>query len=85
MVPVGEILFVMFDDREDSVTKGTFQEVVLSAYENYGRLVVPPGVWMAFQGKSDKVSMLMDIIPEVHDNEESDKCDLSEINYTFCS
>ena len=50
---------------------------------NYQRLTVPPGIWMAFYGVGEGISMLMDIIPEPHDPSEADRIDLNEIVYNF--
>ncbi len=83
IVPVGAIKFVVYDDREGSATCGEFMEVVISVEDNYQRLVVAPGLWMAFKGEGAQTSMLMDIIPEPHDPSESDRLDLSEIEYNF--
>ena len=47
--------------------------MTLSPIGNYSRLVVPPGVWMAFEGVSQETSMLLDIIPLPHDPSESDR------------
>lgn len=41
MVSVREIRFVIFDDREPSVSHGLFQEIVISKLDYY-RLTVPP-------------------------------------------
>lgn len=79
----GEIRFVIYDDREESATKGQFETITLSPNANYQRLTVAPGLWMAFSGMSKGVNMLMDLIPEVHNPEESDKKELDEINFTF--
>lgn len=79
----GEIGFVIYDDREDSPSKGKFLDIQLSPASNYQRLVVSPGLWMAFYGKGEEKSMLMDIIPEPHDPTEADRLDLTEINYDF--
>ena len=38
---------------------------------------------MAFAGVGEGTSMLMDIIPEVHDDSEASRVDLSEIPYKF--
>ena len=38
---------------------------------------------MAFAGAGEGTSMLMDIIPEVHDDSEASRVDLSEIPYNF--
>lgn len=79
----GAVKFVIYDDREDSATNGQFQEIVLSPDSNYQRLTVAPGLWMAFAGACKSTSMLMDLIPEVHNPSESDKKELSEIPYNF--
>ena len=83
VVPVGAVKFVIYDDRKESATKGQFFEVVLSPESNYQRLTVAPGLWMAFYGVGEGLSMLMDIIPEPHDPSEGDRKDLSEIPYQF--
>lgn len=83
VVPVGAVKFVVFDDREESSTRGQFFEVVLSPERNYQRLTVAPGLWMAFYGVGEGISMLMDIIPQPHDPEEADRKDLAEIPYSF--
>ena len=84
VVAVGSVKFVIYDDREDSKTKGQFQEVVLSPTSNYQRLTIAPGLWMAFAGSdSTQTSLLMDLIPEVHNPEESDRKELDDIQYDF--
>ncbi|HQT24936.1 dTDP-4-dehydrorhamnose 3,5-epimerase, partial [Daejeonella sp.] len=50
VVIMGCIKFVIYDDREGSVSNGSFQEVILSPDLNYSRITVPPGLWMAFEG-----------------------------------
>jgi dTDP-4-dehydrorhamnose 3,5-epimerase len=83
VVPIGEIKFVLYDERPGSDTYGQFEEVILSPEKNYQRLTVAPGIWMAFEAIAKGTSMLMDLIPEVHDPAESDKKELVEINYSF--
>lgn len=83
VVPLGSIRFVIYDDRDGSSTKGQFEDIVISVKDNYKRLTVAPGLWMAFQGIGDGISMLMDVIPETHDPDESDKKDIHEINYIW--
>lgn len=83
VVVYGKVTFVIYDDREDSATKGQFQAITLSPTENYQRLTVAPGLWMAFYGSDAKTSMLMDIIPEPHNPAEADRKDLDEIPYKF--
>lgn len=83
VVAVGAVKFVIHDDRAESPTRGQFQEITLSPNGNYQRLTVAPGLWMAFAGADEQTSMLMDLIPEVHDPSESDRKELSEIPYNF--
>lgn len=83
VVPVGTIKFVIFDDRRESASFGEFYEIMLSSDYNYQRLVLAPGLWMAFQGVGEGISILMDIIPEPHTPDEASRKDLSEINYPF--
>lgn len=83
VVPVGAIRFVIYDDREASKTYGQFEDIVISVKDNYKRLTVAPRLWMAFQGLGAGISMLMDIIPEIHNPDEADKCDLDKIKYNF--
>lgn len=65
VVPQGKIRFVIFDDREESSTKGIFQTILVSP-ENYCRLTVPPGVWMAFQGVENGLNLLMNLADMEH-------------------
>ena len=83
VVVKGSIGFVVYDDRDNSPTKGQFEEIVLSKESNYQRLYVEPGLWMAFYGLGEGVSMLLDIIPETHDPAEASKKGLEEITYKF--
>lgn len=83
VVPVGTIRFVVYDDREGSSTYGKFEEIILSANNNYKRMTVAPGLWMAFQGVGEGISMLMDVIPGIHTEEESSRKELNSITYSW--
>lgn len=83
VVPVGAIRFVIYDDRVESPTCGQFEEMVLSAKDNYKRLTVAPGLWMAFQGVGEGLSMLMDVIPGIHTEDEADRQGLKDISFNF--
>ena len=71
VVPMGAIRFVFFDDRPESKSYQTIQELNISK-ENYQRLTVPPGIWMAFQGLTDGVNMLLNIASIPHDPMEAE-------------
>lgn len=70
VVPIGEIEFVLFDDRLSSTTRGVFFKCTLSR-KNYQRLTVPPGIWMAFSGRGEGESILLNIASIPHEPEEA--------------
>lgn len=78
VVILGKVKFIVYDEDNN-----LFEEIVLSPEDNYQRLTLAPGLWMAFQGLSDGISTILDIIPDPHDPVEADNKDLSEINYDF--
>ena len=80
VVPVGEIKFVLFDDREVSNTQ--FQEITISR-DNYCRLTVPPMIWIGFQGLSTDRSMLLNIANIEHDPGEVNRLQIDKINYDW--
>ena len=82
VVPVGEIRFVMYDDRSTAPASGTFQEVLLST-DRYCRLTIPPMVWMGFQGLGAPVNLLLNVANMPHDPNEIDRLDIRAINYEW--
>ena len=44
VVPVGMVKFIIYDDREGSMTYGKFEEVTLSPDSRYYRLTIAPGL-----------------------------------------
>jgi len=62
----GEIKCVLYDDREDSPTKGCVEEYFLSP-ENYCLITVPPLVWNGFKGLGTKVSIVANCATIAHD------------------
>lgn len=71
-VPVGEIRFVLFDDRQGSPTRGEVQEILLSP-RNYNLVTVPPGIWNGFKGTGDSVALVANCVTLAHDPAESDR------------
>jgi len=83
VVAFGQVKFIIYDDREGSKTYDQFEEYVLSPKNNYSRLTIAPGLWMAFVGVDKNTSLVMDIVPEPHDFLETDRKSLEEIPYQF--
>jgi dTDP-4-dehydrorhamnose 3,5-epimerase len=82
MVPVGEIKVVVYDDRGESETKGNFFEVILS-HQNYQRITIAPGLWVAFSGVGNGMNLLLNIASLEHDPLEIDRLELSDIHYNW--
>lgn len=83
IVIIGEISFVMHDDRADSPTRGHTEQCVLGPDTRYARLTVPPGIWMALQGVADKTSILLNIADIPHDPSEIDRRELAAISFKW--
>jgi len=69
-VPYGAIKFVFYDDRQDSKDYGRTTEFILSG-ENYGRLIIKPGVWFGFVGIAPGESVILNVANILHDPAES--------------
>jgi len=82
IVPIGEVSFVIYDDRESSATNGRFQKIILSK-KNYLRLTIPPMLWLGFQGVGTKENILLNIADIGHNASEADRKDLNEIKYNW--
>jgi dTDP-4-dehydrorhamnose 3,5-epimerase len=80
VVPIGEIEFRIYDEREGSRTFGKYFKVSLSQI-NYQRLSIEPGLWLAFKGISREQNMLLNIANIEHDPNESENKGLNEINF----
>ena len=81
VVPVGEIEFVVYDDREDSSSKGKFFSTTLGV-NTYQRLTVPPNVWVAFRGR-EETNLLLNLASIEHDPAEAITINLDEIAYAW--
>jgi dTDP-4-dehydrorhamnose 3,5-epimerase len=82
VVPIGVIKFVIYDGRDTSITNGEFFSTTLSP-ENYCRLTVPPGVWMAFKGIGGSTNLLLNIADIVHDPDEQITKEIDFFDYNW--
>lgn len=82
IVPQGRIKFVIFDDRVGSSTYLEFFSIELSR-DNYCRLTVPAGLWMAFCGVGTNDNLLMNFADIEHNPKESIHKSLVEISYDW--
>ncbi len=80
MVPVGEVKFVIYDDR--SLKNKIFQEVILSP-SNYQRLTIPPMIWFGFKGVAKKDSVILNIADILHESTEAENKNIEELNFNW--
>lgn len=73
-VPVGKIKLVLYDDREESPTRGEVQELFLGP-DNYHLVSVPPFVWNGFKGLGGSLSIVANCASIPHDPEEITRLD----------
>ena len=82
IVPIGSIKFVIYDNREDSLTQSSFFSISLSV-KNYKRLTISPGLWYAFKGESRDSNLVLNISDIIHDTDEMEKLSLDRIKYSW--
>ncbi|OLE68396.1 MAG: dTDP-4-dehydrorhamnose 3,5-epimerase [Cyanobacteria bacterium 13_1_40CM_2_61_4] len=70
----GRIKLAMFDDRPESPTRGTLDEVFLGPDE-YSLVVIPPGIWNGFKGMSEPYAIVANCATHPHDPARSDRLD----------
>jgi len=68
-VVYGEIKLVLYDDRENSSTKGEIMEIVLSE-KNYNLVIVPPMVWNGFACVGQQTAIVANCATMAHDPDE---------------
>lgn len=68
-VIVGRIKLVLYDEREDSPTRGKLQEI-FAGEDNYCLITVPPNVWNGFKGIGVEPSIVANCATEPYDPSE---------------
>lgn len=70
----GMIKLVLFDNRQDSPTKGELMELFIGDY-NYALVQIPPLVWNGFKGVGEEMAIVADLITVTHDNDKMKRLD----------
>ena len=81
-VPVGRIKFVLYDDREQSSTKGVVDEIFMGP-DNYVLVTVPPMIWNGFKGIGDVTSVVANCASIPHDPTEIERRDPSDTSIPY--
>lgn len=81
-VPHGQIKFVLYDDRNDSSTKGEIQEIYLGE-DNYCLVTVPPLVWNGFMGLGTEMAIVANCASMPHDPDEIERRDPFDVSIPY--
>ena len=65
----GKVKLVLFDNRENSDTKGRIEEINLSP-KNYFLVTIPPNIWNGFKGLEKPNSIIANCLDLPHDEKE---------------
>jgi dTDP-4-dehydrorhamnose 3,5-epimerase len=78
----GKVKLVLFDDRNDSLTKGKYQELILSP-ENYFLVTIPPNIWNAFKGLEKKESIIANCLTLPHNEKEMVRKEFNDKTFNY--
>ena len=71
-VVAGMVKLVLYDDRQNSPTKGELQELFIGD-QNYQLVKIPPYVWNGFKSIGDQTSILANCASIPHDPHEIER------------
>ena len=72
-VPSGEIDLVIYDDRQDSTTRGSLFNCTLGRPDHYSLIRIPPLLWYGFRGRGDAPSLIANCLNQPYDPAASEK------------
>lgn len=80
----GMIKLVLYDDRENSLTKGNLMELYIGE-ENYNLVKIPPKIWNGFMGIGTKPAIVANCSTIPHDPKEIKRVDpfIDKIPYAW--
>lgn len=70
----GRVKIVLYDERDNSPTKGGLIEIYLGP-DNYSLVVIPPDLWNGFKGMSDPYAIIANCCTHTHDPSRSVRLD----------
>ena len=78
----GQVKLVLYDDRDESSTSGTVQEIFLSP-ENYMLVTVPPKVWNGFKCIGTETAILANCASMPHDPDEIERASPTDSRFPY--
>ena len=73
-VPMGMVKLVLYDDRDNSPTRGELQQIHLGEL-NYVLVTIPPHIWNGFKGEGVSPALVANCATVPHDPEEIERLD----------
>jgi dTDP-4-dehydrorhamnose 3,5-epimerase len=70
----GRIKLVLYDDRENSKTRGELMEIFLGP-DHYALVQIPPYVWNGFKGMGDELAIVANCSTHPHDPSKTQRLD----------
>jgi dTDP-4-dehydrorhamnose 3,5-epimerase len=70
----GRIKLVLYDDREESSSRGRLMELFLGP-DDYSLAIIPPGIWNGFKGMSEPFAIVANCCTHPHDPSRSERLD----------
>ena len=81
VVPVGNVVFYTYDEKTGEKLK------IRIGRDDYSRLTIPSGIWLAFEGVDDGLNLILNVASIPHDPLESESAPIStysiDINKTL--
>ena len=80
----GKVRLVLYDDRNGSITKGEYHELILCP-ENYFLVTIPPNIWNGFKGLAKKESIIANCLSLPHNEREMVRNEINDkiFNYSW--
>ena len=79
---LGKIKLVLYDDRENSKTKGEIQEIILSK-DNHVLVSIPPMIWNGFTSLENNFAILANCSDIPHDKFEIKRLDYNDPKFPY--
>lgn len=80
----GKVKLVLYDDRNDSKTKGEYQELILSPTK-YFLVTIPKNIWNGFKGIQEGESIIANCLTLPHNEKEMVRREFTDnyFNYSW--
>ena len=78
----GSVKLVLFDDRNTSLSKGKYQELILSP-KNYYLVTIPPNIWNGFKNLDNEESIIANCLNIPHNEKEMVRESHDSKNFSF--